>query len=242
MYKWSLYLISLLYVMWCTNRRTSNINIQHTLIWSHWYVTIIRQVKETFTIKTFKNSASDAQNGNIFIQTVCLWLILEVLAQICLVWARFVWLFISVWGRHMQIIHLNSRDETPAASKQCFGRCLLAEDNCVPEIREQGDCCPEADGRDISLCPSGRDRVFLLFPAKRPQDKCKALCWGVYFPATPCQSLACIFHQTHWKCWKFNQVKSWLVSAVWDVWGQRSEHQQNIQHISQRRWTNAERS
>ncbi len=69
-------------------------------------------------------------------------------------------------------------------SNTVLGVLCWAEDHCMPEIREQGDRCSEAEERDISLCPS----VFLLFCAKRLQHQCKA---------TPCPSLTCIFHQTH---------------------------------------------
>lgn len=68
-----------------------------------------------------------------------------------------------------------------------------AEDNCMPEIREQGDCCPEADGREISLCPSDRDNLFLLFCAKRLQDKCKAPCWVFIFQPHPVNLLHAYF-------------------------------------------------
>ncbi len=79
--------------------------------------------------------------------------------------------------------HLNSRDETRLLPNTVLDVLCWAEDNCMPEIREQGDCCPEAEERDISLCPSDWDSLSLLFGAKRMQDKCKASC--------------CIFFQPH---------------------------------------------
>lgn len=96
------------------------------------------------------------------------WLILKVSAQMCLVWAWFVWLFISVWVRHMQIIHLNSRDETPAASKQCFGRCLLGWRQLYARDKRTGRLLPRG-GRERNFSLSVRQRQsFSLILCQTP--------------------------------------------------------------------------
>lgn len=148
-----------------------------------------------------------------------------------------------------QIINLNSRDETRLLPNTVLDVLCWAEDNCLPEIREQGDCCPEAEEGDISLCPSDWDSLSLLFGAKRLQDKCKAQCC-IFFQPHPVDLSHAYFIKHTEDAESLIGGKSWLVSAVGDVQcgrGQRSEHQQKLRsiccsaHFSQKMDVNAEK-
>lgn len=124
-----------------------------------------------------------------------------------LVWAWFVSLFIYEYSTD----NSSEQHQTRLLANTVLDVLCWAEDRCMPEIREQGDSCPEEEERDISFSYSVPN-ACRINAKPHPVDLSHA-----YFIKHPDTAESLIGGKVglFWRC-----------SVCSGTRGQRSEHQQ----------------